>query len=106
LRLDLEEDLSAAQFVVWLSARIPDFTGFPVRMILQHPDAGEIELLTRYPVQRGRFCVLASLGRKGDRIELSKEERYFSAASEADACYGWGLSWSRGPDGFDRPLRS
>ncbi len=64
--------------------RIRDQEGNEVLMDLNNPDA------------RNLFCAICQINHRGDRIEITKEERYFQSHKPCDRHYGFGFNWEAG----------
>ncbi len=64
--------------------RIRDQEGNEVLMDLNNPDVQNL------------FCAICQINHRGDRIEITKEERYFQSHKPCDRHYGFGFNWEAG----------
>lgn len=64
--------------------RITDHLGNQILVPLNNPDSSRT------------FCAICLIENRGDRVEVIKEERYFSGHQDADRHYGFGFEWTRG----------
>lgn len=73
-----------------------DFTSVNGRLSLKDDRGGEIAIRLGSPDPRRSFCAICLIEHRGDRVEITKEERYFTGHREADAHYGFGFRWTTG----------
>ncbi|MCK6526948.1 TerD domain-containing protein [Myxococcota bacterium] len=73
-----------------------NFADVNARLTLKDHEGNEILIPLNNPDPRLTFCSICLVARKGDRIEITKEEHYFSDHSRADGHYGFGFRWKAG----------
>ncbi|MBI2373381.1 MAG: TerD family protein [Deltaproteobacteria bacterium] len=56
----------------------------------------EIFIPLNSPDARRTFCSICLIQRKGENVEITKEERYFMGHQDADEHYGFGFRWVAG----------
>lgn len=66
------------------------------RMTIKDDAGSEILIRLDNPDPRLRFCAVALVERKGDRLEIVKEERYFPGHRFCDEHFGFGFEWTAG----------
>jgi tellurite resistance protein TerA len=72
------------------------FSDVNARLIIKDHMGSEILINLDNPEQNLRFCTICMIEQKGDKIEITKEERYFPSHSQADERYGFGFLWKAG----------
>lgn len=72
------------------------FSDVNARMIIRDETGSEILIKLDNGEQALRFCSVCVIERRGDKLEITKEERYFPGHRQADEQYGFGFSWTAG----------
>lgn len=66
------------------------------RLTIRDQEGREIFIPLNNPDSRHTFCAICRIDRRGDRIEITKEERYYTDHAAADKQYGFGFRWTAG----------
>lgn len=66
------------------------------RLRIRDQNGNEILVPLNNPEASRTFCSICLIENHGDRVEIVKEERYFSSHREADRHYGFGFEWTSG----------
>jgi len=72
-----------------------DFVAVNTLVTIQDQQGNMIKLRLSDPAVHRRFSAVCTVRNIGDRIEVTKEERYFIAHPFADQHYGFGFQWGR-----------
>jgi tellurite resistance protein TerA len=72
------------------------FSEVNARLTIKEESGQEILIKLDNPDPGLRFCAIGTLIRKGDRIEIVKEERYYPSHKQADEHFGFGFNWVAG----------
>jgi tellurite resistance protein TerA len=75
---------------------VASFSRVNGRLRIRDQQGNEILVPLNNPDSARTFCAICLIESRGDRIEIIKEERYFSGHREADRHYGFGFEWTRG----------
>ena len=73
-----------------------DFTQVAARLALRDQAGNEILIKLSSPDKKQNFCAICTIRNTGDRVEITKEERYFTGHKEADQTFGFGFNWVAG----------
>ena len=73
-----------------------DFTSVGGRLNIKDAGGNEIFIRLNNPDPHRTFCAIAMFENVGGRIEVSKEERYFTGHQDCDQHYGFGFQWKAG----------
>ena len=92
LRPDLIERVMVFTFVYEGAANFSQVNG---RLRIRDQAGNEIVVPLNNPDSSRTFCAICLIENHGDRVEVIKEERYFSGHREADNHYGFGFEWTR-----------
>jgi tellurite resistance protein TerA len=66
------------------------------RLLMKDHLGNEITIHLNNPDSTRRFCSIAVITKRGDSVEISKEERYYRGHAEADGYYQFGFRWVAG----------
>ena len=66
------------------------------RITVKDQEGSEITVRMDNPDAKNTFCSVCLIEKKGDRVEITKEERYFQHHEQADQHYGFGFRWRAG----------
>ncbi|MBL8618026.1 MAG: TerD family protein [Deltaproteobacteria bacterium] len=72
------------------------FSDVNARLTIKEESGQEVLIKLDNPDPGLRFCAIGTLIRKGDRIEIAKEERYYPSHKQADEHFGFGFNWVAG----------
>lgn len=75
---------------------VADFSSVGGRVTIRDQAGNEITIALNNPDGKRGFCAICTVRNVGDRIEITKEERYFHGHKEADGHYRFGFSWVAG----------
>ena len=73
-----------------------DFTSVGARLGLRDQSGSETEIYLNNPDSNRTFCSVCLIEERDGEVTITKEERYFRGASDADKHYGFGFRWSAG----------
>lgn len=73
-----------------------NFANVHGRLTIKDQDGNEILIPLNNPDPRLTFCSICVIQKQGDRIQITKEERYFPGHKFADEHYGFGFRWTAG----------
>jgi tellurite resistance protein TerA len=93
LRPDLIERVMVFGFIYEGTASFSKVNG---RLRIRDQAGNEILVPLNNPDSSRTFCAICLIENRGDRVEVVKEELYFSGHREADRHYGFGFEWTRG----------
>lgn len=92
-RPDLVETVMIFAMIYEGTARFSDVNA---RLTLRDQSGAEIVIKLDNGEQTLRFCSVCLIERRGEKVEITKEERYFPGHQQADAQFGFGFSWTAG----------
>lgn len=92
-RPDLIEKLMVFAMIYEGTAKFADVNA---RMTIRDEAGSEILIKLDNGEQNLRFCSVCVLERRADKLEITKEEQYFTGHSTADERYGFGFGWKAG----------
>lgn len=72
------------------------FAAVNARLTLRDETGSEILIKLDNGEQTLRFCSVCVIERRGDKLEITKEEHYFTGHQKADEHYGFGFGWTTG----------
>jgi tellurite resistance protein TerA len=93
LRPDLIDRVMVFTFIYDGVASFSQVNG---RLRIRDQAGNEILVPLNNPEGSRTFCSICLIENRGDRVEVVKEERYFSGHREADQHYGFGFEWTKG----------
>ncbi len=93
LRPDLIRQVVVFAFIYEGTSNFSDVGG---RLRVRDQEGNEILMDLNNPDVRNRFCAICQIIHQGDRIEITKEERYFPDHMLCDRHYGFGFNWEAG----------
>jgi tellurite resistance protein TerA len=93
LRPDLIDRVMVFAFIYDGVANFSQVNG---RLRIRDQAGNEILVPLNNPEGSRTFCSICLIENRGDRVEVIKEERYFSGHREADQHYGFGFEWTKG----------
>ncbi len=73
-----------------------DFRALNATVTLKVENGEEIVIELDNPVASRKFCALVSVSSDGDKVTVTKEEKYFGGHEECDKAYGFGFRWTKG----------
>lgn len=73
-----------------------DFTQVGGRLTVRDQAGNEIFIRLSSPDKKRNFCAICTIRNVGDRVEITKEEQYFTGHREADQRFGFGFNWVAG----------
>lgn len=92
-RPDLIDRVMVFALIYEGTANFSDVNG---RLRITDQDGNEIHIPLNNPDSRLTFCSICLIERRGDKVEITKEERYFPDHRFADEHYGFGFRWTAG----------
>lgn len=92
-RPDLIERVMVFTFIYGGATSFSQVNG---RLLIRDQAGNEILVPLNNPDNTRTFCAICLIQNQGDRVEVTKEERYFTGHGEADRHYGFGFEWTRG----------
>ena len=72
------------------------FADVNARMTIRDETGSEILIKLDNGEQNLRFCSVCVFEKRGDKLEITKEEIYFASHPKADEHYGFGFGWTAG----------
>lgn len=72
------------------------FSEVNARLTIRDETGSEILIKLDNGEQTLRLCAVCLIERRGDKVEITKEEKYFQSNSKADEHYGFGFGWTAG----------
>ena len=73
-----------------------DFRSVNATVTLKVEGGEEIIIHLNNPVASRKFCGLVSITTEGDKVVVTKEEKYFGGHQECDRGFGFGFNWEPG----------
>jgi tellurite resistance protein TerA len=73
-----------------------DFTHVAARLTLRDQGGNEIFMRLGSPDKKRNFCAICTIRNTGERVEITKEEQYFTGHREADQRFCFGFAWTAG----------
>jgi len=92
-RPDLIQRVMVFAFIYEGTANFSTVNG---RLTLREADGRETLIRLNSPDPRSTFCAICLIEATGGRVEVAKEERYFTGHPDADQFYKFGFTWSKG----------
>lgn len=93
LRPDLIRRLVVFAFIYEGTSNFGDVGG---RLRIRDQEGNEVLMDLNNPDVQNLFCAICRITHRGDRIEITKEERYFPNHQPCDRHYGFGFNWQAG----------
>ncbi len=73
-----------------------DFRSVDGRMTIKDQEGNETLVQLNNPDHNQTFCGICTITHAGESVVITKQERYFKGAREADQFFGFGFNWTAG----------